>query len=317
MLPFLDLVDVMYSADEKLVSQTLAGDRDAFGVLVHKYQEMVYTYAFQKVRNEADAQDITQEVFFRAYRRLCKLRHPHLFRSWLYTIMSNECKRWLERVTKKRRREIVLEEAGDETSLIEPAHDVPVEGWQVDLEQAMSALSDENRVAVSMFYMGDCTLKEISEFLGVSVNTVKGKLHRARQQLGSAMSGHYGRLLKSHKLKGGFLMQLMEQIRYIPAPATGFAWSSATIGKAVFSLIAALCILIGLIGGRNDSLTELPLNQTEVAPASTSRLPIEVALLESVPYSTRSSISGHTGADGKATTGCLQPCLNSAEAQLD
>ena len=82
----------MYSADEKLVSQTLAGDRDAFGVLVHKYQEMVYTYAFQKVRNEADAQDITQEIFLQAYRHLCQLRQPHLFRSWLYTIMSNECK---------------------------------------------------------------------------------------------------------------------------------------------------------------------------------------------------------------------------------
>ena len=55
----------MYSADEKLVSQTLGGDRDAFGVLVHKYQEMVFTYAFQKVRNEADAQDIMQEIFCR------------------------------------------------------------------------------------------------------------------------------------------------------------------------------------------------------------------------------------------------------------
>ena len=57
----------MRSDDEKLVSQTLSGDRDAFGVLVHKYQEMVYAYAFQKVRNEEDAQDITQEVFWRAY----------------------------------------------------------------------------------------------------------------------------------------------------------------------------------------------------------------------------------------------------------
>ena len=135
----------MYSADEKLVSQTLAGDRDAFGVLVHKYQEMVYTYAFQKVRNEADAQDITQEIFLQAYRCLYQLRQPHLFRSWLYTIMSNECKRWLVRVTKKRRRETVLEEAADEALQVEPAHAAPVEGWQVDLEQAMSALPDENR----------------------------------------------------------------------------------------------------------------------------------------------------------------------------
>ena len=68
-------------------------------------------------------------------------------------------------------------------------------------------------IAVSMFYMGDRSLKEISEFLGVSVNTVKGKLYRARQQLGNALSERYGSLLKSHKLKGGFLMQFMEQIQ--------------------------------------------------------------------------------------------------------
>ncbi len=282
----------MYSADEKLVSQTLAGNRDAFGVLVHKYQEMVYTYAFQKVRNEADAQDIMQEIFLRAYRRLYQLRQPHLFRSWLYTIMSNECKHWLVRVAKKRRREIVIEEAADEALQVEPAHAAPVEGWQVDLEQAMSALPDENRVAVSMFYMGDCTLKEISEFLGVSVNTVKGKLYRARQQLGGAMSQHYGRLLKNHKLKGGFLMQLMEQIRYVPSPTMGFAWSGATISKVLFSLITTLCILIGLIGGREDSPIELSMNQTSVTPASSSRWPIKVALLESISYSTRSSIAG-------------------------
>ncbi len=282
----------MYSADEKLVSQTLAGDRDAFGVLMHKYQEMVYAYAFQKVRNEADAQDITQEVFLQAYRHLYQLRHPHLFRSWLYTVMSNECKRWLMHVVKKRRNEVVLEEAADEASLIEPDHAVPVEGWQVDLEQAISALSDENRVAVSMFYMGDCTLKEISEFLGVSVTTVKGKLHRARQQLGAAMSQHYGRLLKSRKLRGGFLMQMMEQLRHTPAPTMGFAWSGATIGKTVFSLITVLCILIGLIGARDDLSTELSANQIGVSSSGTNRLPMEVALLEPAPYLARSPITG-------------------------
>ena len=282
----------MYSADEKLVSQTLTGDREAFGVLVHKYQDMVYTYAFQKVRNEADAQDITQEVFIRAYRRLFKLRHPHLFRTWLYTIMSNECKRWMERVTKKRKREIILEEAAEDALKIEPPHATPVEGWQVDLEQAMSMLPDENRVAVSMFYMGNCSLKEISEFLGVSVNTVKGKLHRARQQLGGAMSQHYGRLLKSHKLRAGFLMQIMEQIRYVPAPAIGFAWSSATVGKSLFALITALCILFGFARVRSDLPTSSSTNQIESSPSIMNRLPIEVSLLESVSSSTRPSISG-------------------------
>ena len=291
----------MFSADEKLVSQTLGGDRDAFGMLVHKYQEIVYIYAFQKVRNEADAQDITQEIFLQAYRRLYQLRHPHLFRSWLYTIMSNECKRWLARVTKKRRREVVLEEAADEALQVEPAHAAPVEGWQVDLEQALSALPDDNRVAVSMFYMGDCTLKEISEFLGVSVNTVKGKLHRARQQLGAAMSEHYAKLLKSHKLKGGFLMQFMEQIRYIPTPTMGFAWSSASVGKTLFALITALCILIGLVGGREDVPMDLPKtkNQIRVTQISTNRWPIEVAFLAPTVDSPRSPISGIPVATGE------------------
>ncbi|MDE0301455.1 MAG: sigma-70 family RNA polymerase sigma factor [Candidatus Poribacteria bacterium] len=289
----------MYSADEKLVSQTLAGDRDAFGMLVHKYQDIVYSYAFQKVRNEADAQDITQEIFLQAYRCLYQLRQPHLYRSWLYTIMSNECKRWLERVTKNRRREVAIDDTADEALQVESAHTAPVEDRQVDLEQAMSALLDENRVAVAMFYMGDCSLKEISEFLGVSVNTVKGKLHRARQQLGAAMSQHYGKLLKSHKLRGGFLMQFMEHIRHVPAPAMGFTWSSASIGKSLFALITALCILIALVGGRENLAIESSINQTEVVPVSSNRWPIEVTLMTPAVNSAHTSISGIPVPTGK------------------
>ena len=283
---------MMYTADEKLVSQTLAGDRDAFGVLVHKYQDMVYTYAFQKVRNEADSQDITQEVFLKAFRHLQKLRHPHLFRSWLYTIMSNECKRWLERVTKKRRREIALERVANDSLQIQPEHTVPTEGWEVDLEQAMSALPDESRIVVSMFYMGDYSLKEISEFLGISVNTVKSKLRRARLKLGSALSEHYGRFVKSRKLKGGFLMQCMEQIRHIPSPTMGFTWSSATIGKTLFSLITALCVLIGLIAGRSDAPNVSSRNQIGLLQSDTSRRPIEVTLFTPDHYVTRPTVSG-------------------------
>ncbi len=304
----------MCSTDEKFVSQTLAGDRDAFGVLVHKYQEMVYTYAFHKTRNEADAQDIAQEVFLQAYRRLYQLRQPHLFRSWLYTIMSNECKRWIGRVAKKRRREVVLEEASDEALQVEPAHAAPVKDWQVDLEQALSNLPDDNRVAVSMFYMGDCSLKEISEFLGVSVNTVKGKLHRARQQLGEALSERYGGLLKSRKLKGGFLMQFMEQIRHIPAPAMGFAWSGVTVGKSLFALITALCILIGLIGARDDAPPELATNQTGTTLTGSSRLPIEVALLPPAVHSPRPSISGIPAPTGNHPLGASSRAAIGREA---
>ena len=274
----------MRSDDEKLVSQTLAGDQDAFGVLVHKYQEMVYAYAFQKVRNEEDAQDITQEVFWRAYHHLYQLRQPHRFRSWLYTIMSNQCKRQLMGVIRTRQRETALEEATDDALWIEPAHTTPTEGWRVDLEQALSELPDDNRVAVSMFYMGDNSLKEISEFLGVSVNTVKSKLYRARQQLGSALSERYGRLLESHKLKGGFLMQFMEQIHQIPSPTMASSWSSTAIGKILFSLIMAVCVLIGIARYGTDSSMSLSMNRIGIEETT------EVVLLAPIADATRTSI---------------------------
>ena len=274
----------MRSDDEKLVSQTLAGDQDAFGVLVHKYQEMVYAYAFQKVRNEEDAQDITQEVFWRAYHHLYQLRQPYRFRSWLYTIMSNQCKRQLISVIKARQRETALENATDDALRIEPAHTTPTESWRVDLEQALSELPDDNRVAVSMFYMGDHSLKEISEFLGVSVNTVKSKLYRARQQLGNALSERYGRLLESHKLKGGFLMQFMEQIHHIPSPTMASSLGSTAVGKILFSLIVAICVLIGITRHGTDSPTSLSMNRIGIEEIT------EVILLAPIADATRSSI---------------------------
>lgn len=274
----------MRSDDEKLVSQTLAGDRDAFGVLVHKYQEMVYAYVFQKVQNEEDAQDVTQEVFWRAYHHLYQLRRPHRFRSWLYTIMANQCKRQLMNVTKTRQRETALEDATDDALGTEPAYAVPTEGWQVDLEQALSELSDDNRVAVSMFYMGDHSLKEISEFLGVSVNTVKSKLYRARQQLGNALSERYGSLLKSYKLKGGFLMHFMEQIHHIPSPTMASSWGGTAIGKILFSLMLAVCVLIGIAKYGTDSPTSQPMNRVGMGPT-------EVVLLAPISGATRSSVS--------------------------
>ena len=199
----------------------------------------------------------------------------------------------------------MLEEATDEALRIEPAHAVPVEGWQVNLEQAISALPDESRIVVLMFYMGDCSLKEISEFLGVSVNTVKSKLRRARQQLGGALSEHYGRLLKSQKLRGGFLMHFMEQIRHMPAPTIGFAWSSASIGKAAFALITALCVLIGLIG-RAKRFSDRTINNPDriyivgYKPNSNrGRTPRVRSLLNAlIRYRL-------PGTDAKATTGCL------------
>ena len=144
----------MQSPDEKLVSQTLAGDRDAFGVLVHKYQDMVYTYAFQKVRNEADSQDIAQEVFLRGVSASMQTAATRIGSEvgCIQSCPTSATAGW-RGVTEARRREIALEDATDDALQIEPAHAVPTEGWRVDLERAIAALPDDNRVArVNVLY---------------------------------------------------------------------------------------------------------------------------------------------------------------------
>jgi RNA polymerase sigma factor (sigma-70 family) len=233
--------------DETLVHHCLAGDKSAFGFLVHKYKDLVHAYACQKVWNYADAEDITQEVFIRAYRNLAKLKYPHNFRSWLYTIASNECKRFLSRRMQRQRREVNLEDTPEDALGSEADFSQTPADWQIDLEEAIENLPEGNRIALSMFYMSDCSLKEISEYLGVSVNGVKSKLFRARQQLGGMLE-RYGRALSDNRLKGGFVMQVIEQLNHIPRPSIPPAWRSNLLRQIPLTITTALCMLIGLLG---------------------------------------------------------------------
>ena len=106
-------------------------------------------------------------------------------------------------------------------------------------------------------------------------------------------------------------MQMMEQLRHLPAPALGFAWSSASVGKTVFTLITALCILIGLIGVRNDLSTEFSANQIGMVTSVSNRLPIEVEFLDTVLSSTRPSVMGAPEPAGK------RPPIDSSHASTE
>jgi len=248
-----------HSDDETLVYYCLTGDESAFGFLVHKYKDLIHAYVYQKVSNYADAEDITQEVFIRAYRKLAQLKYPHKFRSWLYTIASNECKRWLSKKRKRQEKEVNLEEVPEDAFGFEVDFARAPTDWQVDLEKALEGLSEDKRIAVSMFYMSDCSLKDIGEYLGVSVNTVKSKLHRARQQLGNALSEHYGRALSRKKLKGGFIMKIMQQLRNLSRPPMiPPAWQGNLLRQIPIAVATAACILVGAIGvfSRNVNMSE-------------------------------------------------------------
>ena len=171
----------MRTEDETFVNRCLEGDQAAFDFLVNKYKEVVHAYAYHKIGDYEEAQDIAQEVFIKAYSKLAQLKWPHKFQSWLYTIVSNECKMWHRSHSKERDQETPWENVPveDLNELAVRAHsDKDIE---LTVKSAMETLPGDNQLALSLYYMSDLSIKEIANFMGVSPNTVKGKLHRARR----------------------------------------------------------------------------------------------------------------------------------------
>ena len=91
----------MRTEDGHIIHKCLNGEREAFGLLVDKYKASIYALAYSKLRNFHDAEDITQEAFIKAYRKLHTLRWWDNFLAWLYAITSNLCKDWLRSQPKR------------------------------------------------------------------------------------------------------------------------------------------------------------------------------------------------------------------------
>ena len=179
----------MKLSDEELVKRVLASDTEAFDMLVKRYQDAVYGMAVYMVKNFADAQDIAQDVFLTAYQNLHSLKRHASFASWLRGITVNICKMWM----RQKRESVSLDEMVDEHSpFLESATPSPVdEVEQKELREsvmrAINALSEKNRLVVTLYYIDGLSYTEISNFLSVPVTTVEGRLHRARKQLKKEM----------------------------------------------------------------------------------------------------------------------------------
>jgi RNA polymerase sigma factor (sigma-70 family) len=87
----------MENTDFELINRTISGDQDAFATLVRKYQKRVHALAWRKTGDFHVAEDITQDTFLRAYRKLSTLKNPNLFAGWLYVIANRLCSTWFEK----------------------------------------------------------------------------------------------------------------------------------------------------------------------------------------------------------------------------
>ena len=178
----------MKNEDAQLVNQFLTGNEDAFTALVKKYQKNVHALAWRKVGDFHIAEELTQDTFLKAYQKLATLKNPNQFAGWLYVIADRICIDWHRR--RKPPIESLETTSGEEIEESSYRHyedeqreEASVEHRQGRIRSILEKLPESERTVVTLYYLGEMTYKAISEFLGVSPNTVKSRLQRARNRL--------------------------------------------------------------------------------------------------------------------------------------
>ena len=176
--------------DRAIIEQVLAGDNNAYGLLVEEYQGRVYNLALRMCGNQDDAFDLAQEAFFRAWRGLPGFQFESSFSTWLFRLTANVC---LDELRAKKRRPTVsltVAEDGDEDVQMEipdpaksPEELLLAAEDRALLSQALNALPVDYREILTMRAINDMSYTEIAAVLKLREGTVKSRLSRARLAL--------------------------------------------------------------------------------------------------------------------------------------
>ncbi|MCK0527104.1 MULTISPECIES: sigma-70 family RNA polymerase sigma factor [unclassified Anaerobiospirillum] len=191
-----DLEDPAAASDHAIVEMVQQGNKEAYNILVLRYQHKVCEVAFRYVHNHVDANDVAQEAFIRAYRALGNFRGESSFYTWLYRIVCNTAKSYLEQNQKHRMTLDVddpdfdnqqvsrglLTNAESPDSLIESdeLHDLII--------QAMNELPEELKRAILLREVEELSYEEIASLMDTPKGTVRSRIFRARQYIEEKMA---------------------------------------------------------------------------------------------------------------------------------
>lgn len=174
--------------DAELIQQVLQGDQEAFGLLVKKYQKGVHALAWRKIGNFHIAQEITQDAFLKAYQKLGTLKNHNLFAGWVYVIASHLCSDW-HRKNPQQLESLETIDANKIEQMSYSRYMAEKQATEADeirreiVKKLLQKLPESERTVVTLYYFGEMTSEAIGEFLGVSANTVRSRLSRARNRL--------------------------------------------------------------------------------------------------------------------------------------
>ena len=252
----------MKISDVDLIQRILDGDESAFTMLVNKYQKWVHTLVWRRIGDFHTAEEITQDVFLKVYKKLSMLKNPNQFPGWLYVIATRRCLAWL----RKKKFPTKSLDAMSTTELeelcyvhyeTEHGNATAVEYKRELVKRLLQKLPESERTVVTLYYLAEMTSEEISTFLGVSPNTVRSRLHRARKRLEKQehllhdVSGIF-------QLSPSVIGNIMDKISHIKptTPSVSKPWLPWTLS---FSAMLLVILMMGL-GPRALSRFQQPYN---------------------------------------------------------
>ncbi len=233
----------MKNNDAQLIQRTLAGDESAFSTLVRRYQKPVHTLVWRKIGDFHIAEEITQDIFLRVYKKLQTLKNPNRFAGWLYVIAARRCYAWCKkkRIPMKSLDAMSteeLEELAYAHYQVEQQEEGVNEQQREVVKRLLQKLPESERTVVTLHYLGEMTCEDISQFLGVSPNTVKSRLHRARKRLKEAE--HVVReILEGFQFTTTLTENLLQEIARIKptAPSNSKPWMPWAVAASTTALV--------------------------------------------------------------------------------
>ncbi|MFB6286061.1 MAG: RNA polymerase sigma factor [Candidatus Bipolaricaulia bacterium] len=169
----------MGQGELELLQETLNGNLDAWGEIVRRYQDATYGIALGVLKNSADAEEITQDAFIRAYQKLDLYDMSKKFSTWLFTITSNLAKNRLRRERFTAPLKDTLQLFGGE----DPADAAERDERRSHVQEALASLDEKYRMPLVLRFYGELDYQEIADALGVPEGTIKTRIHRGKQTL--------------------------------------------------------------------------------------------------------------------------------------
>ena len=237
----------MVDNDVQLIRRILSGDDGAFGILIQKYRKGVHALIWRKIGDFHYAEEITQDTFLQVYQKLSTLKNPNQFAGWLYVIVDRLCINWLQRHKPAEQslaatsiREI--EEFSYACYVSEQRETEALKRRYAIVKKLLEKLPESERTVVTLYYLGEMTTKEIGKFLGVSVNTIKSRLRRARKRLLDDQELFVQKVLGGVQLSENLTSHIMRQIadmEPIPPPAAKplFPWVAFGTATLLITLL--------------------------------------------------------------------------------